>query len=150
MPSKYELAVDRYWGLPVPSHLKHGTNTWAAKVYGCDCKLCLPSGKRRSRNGEGKSARQRQRESRARLLGQPVPPDVKHGVYAYHMYGCRCPTCRGARSDQQYRRKNRWRETSRGEWTERDGKDIIHWPPRDAEYPWVCPTCDHKIMEARQ
>jgi hypothetical protein len=35
----------------------------------------------------------------------------------------------------------------RGHWHREGDKDVLHWPPSNTEYPWVCPTCDHKIFE---
>lgn len=133
--------VARHWGGPVPSHLKHGPQTRAAKVYGCDCRLCLPSGKRRPAKGQGQSARQRQRASRERLRGQPVPPHVRHGTYPYQYYRCRCDVCRAAVREARQRRLLRGREGWHGHWHEGPDTTTVHWPPRNLDEPWLCPDC---------
>lgn len=97
MNEKYHRAKLKYWGAPVPGHLKHGDDSYAAKVYGCDCRDCLPSGRRRAAKGQGMSARQREINLRANKKGKPVPPGTRHGIYAYKIYRCQCDICIGAK-----------------------------------------------------
>lgn len=139
--SKHSEEVARFWGLPVPGHLKHGNATRAANVYGCDCKACLPSGKRR---GKGTPAVERNRKSRQRLAGQPVPPGTKHGLYAYTVYRCRCSPCRAAKAEEKQRRDNAWRADARGDWVDGDPMTVVHWPPRGFGW-WECPQCHEKF-----
>lgn len=151
MSTRHERQVAKYWGAPVPSHLKHGKGTFAKKVYGCDCRDCLPSG-RRNRRSDGKpfTPRERRLRSRMKLRGKPVPPGVKHGIYTYNVYQCRCDDCRAANRAERVRTENRWRKTARGHWSTevRDGKqvEVIHWPPATLDEAWICPDCDYKII----
>lgn len=139
--TRHSEGVARYWGLPVPGHLKHGVRTTAARFYGCDCKLCLPSGKRR---GPGTPQAERQRKSVQRLRGTPVPPDLKHGIYVYRAYGCKCDVCRAAKAANKRQVDNRWRATACGDW--QDGAELttVHWPPRGFGW-WECPHCAEKF-----
>lgn len=135
----YREAAEKYWGLPVPDGLKHGNNSWARAAYGCSCKECLPTGQRTWVHREDRpaplTATERSRRSRANLRGKPVPPNVKHGIYARKFYGCPCDVCKEATRRASHRSKNAWmyRETA-GHWTK--GKDStgapvdrIWWPP---------------------
>ena len=145
MSEVYEKAKAAKWGAPVPAHLKHGPNLYAAKVYGCPCKVCLPTGRRKWKNIEGatgpKSHADRQRALRQRKKGQPVPPGTKHGEYAYRVYGCRCKVCKAATAEHADRMRNRWRETAHGRWTTVGVYETICWPPKNADPDWVCPSC---------
>lgn len=146
--SKYSEAKAKFWGLPVPPHLIHGQNRRAGNIYGCDCELCLPSGRRLKERGRPLTRQERTRRSRQNLYGKPVPPGVKHGIYTYRVYGCTCEACRAANRAERWRAKNRWRETARGHWSTaiRDGHqvDVIHWPPAELDEPWLCPDCDFR------
>lgn len=135
------------WGLPVPEGLGHGMNTVAKKFYGCDCSVCLPSGQRRPPKGEGKGLAQRQRESRERLRGKPVPDHVRHGPYAYKVYRCRCDVC-VARRHEAVAAMAAKKRRGRGHWHDdvERGVTVVHWPPADLSEPWLCPTCDYKII----
>lgn len=149
MATTHAEEVARFWGLPVPSHLKHGQNTRAARTYGCDCSLCLPSGRRNRPRGQRMSSSERQKRLRAKKLGTPVP-EGRHGSHGYHVYGCRCDICRAARRDAGEKKRNAWRETARGHWhtEERAGVelDVLHWPPANLDEPWLCEVCDYKII----
>ena len=151
MTYTHQDAKARFWGLTPPDGIKHGPNTHAARAYGCDCKVCLPSGRRKWTSIEGatgpKSPKQRRDESRKRLHGTPVPEGTKHGIYAYHVYGCRCATCVAAKRAGDARRH--WTNKARGRYSE--GKDaagqpttIRCWPPRDAGPDWQCPDPSHQ------
>lgn len=135
----------KLWGTPVPPGVKHGPNTHAAKYRGCDCRVCLPSGRRTWRNTEGatgpKDRNAHHGALRARKKGTPVPENVKHGVYGYRIYGCRCEACRAAIREVGLRQRNAWREKSHGRWTTVGEFETICWPPRDAGPNWVCPSC---------
>lgn len=155
MSRQYEVrreARQRCWGLPVPSHLKHGKGTRACDVYGCDCKACLPSGRRTWKNSEsGERAMtraERQRKSRKKLRGQPVPEGTKHGVYTYRTYGCPCAACKAANRQDRHKRRNAWMYTATGHWSVGGGKDRIWWPrPGDSieDCPFEqCFHADHK------
>lgn len=145
-PEEWRAYIDRHWGLPVPDGAKHGRNTKAARVYGCDCGVCLPSGRRQGRRGEGptKTSTERQREMRERLRGKPVPPTTKHGNYAYRTYGCRCDVCVGAKRAKNSRERQgppgRAVRIQGGE----KGITVVHWPPAILEETWQCPHCDFK------
>ncbi len=153
MARTWAEAREKYWGAPIPEGLKHGSNTWVARVYGCGCSTCLPSGQRIWKNVEGAtgplSGTERRRRSREKLYGQPVPDDVKHGIYTYQVYGCRCPACMEAKNGQNAKRQNAWRKTARGRWlTSKDETgaplEIICWPPANAGPDWTCPDPTHK------
>lgn len=144
----YARAKLRHWGAPVPSHLKHGEGTYAMKVYGCDCPVCLPSGRRRSAAGEGKPQTQRSRELRNRKRGQPVPPGTKHGVYPYGTYGCRCDVCSAAHSATDARRRAAHRDRSAGWFLVGPETTTIHWPPVGVGI-WTCPTCGLQLRHRR-
>lgn len=141
----YAEAKRRLWGEPIPSHLKHGPNTYAVKYYGCPCGICLPSGRRTWANTEDatgpKSHAERQKALRLAKRGQAVPASVKHGVYAYWTYDCKCDICSSAVSRGLARRRNAWRSRARGRWTTVGENEMICWPPRDAEPDWICPDC---------
>lgn len=143
--SEHKRAKARYWGLPVPPNLIHGNMSYAARIYGCNCKLCLPSGKRSWTNTEGrtgpKTPHERNRELRANKKGQPVPEGTKHGVYTYNVYNCRCAACKKAYALENERKRNAWRANSHGRWDTREEVDIICWPPKNADPDWVCPSC---------
>lgn len=149
--SRWTERRDRFYGTPVPPGIKHGA-AYARYTYGCECKVCRPAGwVTRSPNGHGKPATQRNREYRDRKAGQPVPASVAHGSYtAWRIYKCQCPVDVAARKQARRDRDNAWRKTARGHWHDevRDGKEVtvIHWPPRELTEPWVCPTCDWKVM----
>lgn len=139
-----------FWGLPVPEGMKHGRSTLACEAYGCDCKACLPSGKRTKLGEGGKLTHdERQRRLRAAKLGLPVPPGARHGLYTYRVYGCRCDACRAARRHSEQQKANRWRETAVGSWSTRDSNDVIHWPPV-GEGLWTCPECGQAFRRRRQ
>lgn len=145
MPEVYAKAKAAKWGKPVPGHLKHGPNNYAARVYGCGCKVCLPSGRRKWVNTEGatgpKSRTQRNAELRAKKKNTPVPDGVKHGVYTYRVYNCRCPTCQAAAAVVAARQANAWRAIAHGRWTTVGDSETICWPPKNAGPDWVCPSC---------
>lgn len=134
MATKFQRDKERFWGLPVPPHLKHGGSR-AKGVYGCDCKACLPSGRRNKLDGEPLTSTERSRKLRENKKGEPVPPDVKHGIYGYDVYSCRCEVCVEASNS---RRRVDWRlRNSYGEWIQReDGVTIVHWPRGVS-----CPIC---------
>lgn len=147
--SRWTERRDRVYGMPVPPGIKHG-GAYARYTYGCDCKVCRPSGWiTRSPNGQGKPGSQRNREYKARKWGQPVP-EGRHGYTGYRYYGCRCDECAGWSRQDRWNRDNAWQRTARGHWHDevRDGKAItvIHWPPRELTESWVCETCDYKVM----
>lgn len=133
----------RHAGQPVPEGLKHGSNSYARRIYACGCELCLPSGKRtwRYRNDETRALTHAERQSkyRAGKYGTTPPPHIKHGVSTYQIYGCRCSICREAVSVQRAKKKNAWRENARGHWTSDGTVDTICWPPNNAGPDWVCP-----------
>lgn len=131
---------ERDWGTPPPPHLKHGPQTVAADIYGCDCRDCLPSGRRRTPPGEGMTVAERQRRSRANRHGTPVPPGRKHGIYTYKIYGCRCDFCEKANRDASKKQRASWRDTAVAHWGTRGGMDVVHWPPV-GEGTWSCPDC---------
>lgn len=142
MPSSYRDQQKKFYGLPVPPHLEHGKLT-AKSIYGCDCKVCLPSGRRNRINGDRLSRRDRSKRLRDSKRGQPVPEGVKHGVYAYNVYGHRCEICRAEHKDARRRTEMRKR---RGEWINRpDGITVVHWPAREG---WACPDCAVESAQA--
>jgi hypothetical protein len=137
----------KHWGAPVPEGLKHGTNTYAAQVYGCDCRVCLPSGRRRAAPGEGIPRNERNRKLREAKLGKPVPPGVKHGPYAYKTYGCRCDICKQANRRQRKRGRMAWLASATGFYDFAAGGgevDVIHWPPVGVGM-WTCNTCGQQF-----
>lgn len=137
--SRHADEVRKYWGSPVPPHLPHGRSR-ARTIYGCGCKICLPSGRRRPPRGEGTPAVERQKKSRLNLQGKPVPEGTKHGVYTYKFYRCRCPICQAAHNVQAHRYRNPWMyRPTRGRWTESEGTTILCWPPAGAGPDWKCP-----------
>lgn len=134
----------RHWGAPVPPHLKHGRNTYAFKVYGCDCLVCLPAGKRRVMTPGGTPAKERNRKLRENKWGKPVPPGVKHGIYAYKVYGCRCDICKTAANSQREEYRNTWRTRATGSWSKQGKADVLHWPPVGRGI-WTCPDCGQQF-----
>lgn len=146
------------WGLTPPAGARHGQQSWAAKVYGCDCKECLPSGERIWRSREDRDRPlahgERQRRLRQKKRGQPVPPNVKHGIYANRTYGCICEICTAAKKKNSHRKSNPWMyRPTRGHWsTGRNSSgapvDLIWWPPLGAateDCPFEkCFHVDHK------
>jgi len=147
MPESFAEAKAKKWGAPVPGHLRHGSNTYAAKVYGCGCKVCLPSGRRKWKNREDADRpmthEERQRRLRASKKGTPVPEGTKHGIYTARVYLCKCDVCRAAKAAEFQRKKDRWRTKARGRWTSDGIVDTICWPPRDAGPEWTCPHPIH-------
>ncbi len=143
--SYYAEAKRRLWGAPIPPGIKHGPNTFASKVRGCDCKKCLPSGRRiwvnREEGDVSLTHLQRQKKLRDSKKNTPVPAGAKHGVYAYRIYNCRCDVCRATVSGAAKRQANAWREFSRGRWTTTGDSETICWPPKNAGPDWVCPGC---------
>lgn len=141
----------RYLGKPVPAGLKHGTNSYARRIYGCGCAECVPSGKRtwKNRNHEDRplTHAERQKKLRSNKRGKPVPPGTKHGTYAGRVYGCTCPICKAAKRRETARSANRWRSTAHGRWTTVGKSEMICWPPRDAGPDWVCPDPSHYNKE---
>lgn len=140
-------AREKLWGLPVPGHLIHKRDSWAARVYGCDCKACLPSGRRQ--NPVPLTRAQRNAKLRAAKKGQPVPPGVKHGIYAYQVYACHCDVCVEAHNAKRREARQTWRADAVGDWVDNvviDGHKttVVHWPPR-GEGMWQCPVCDDKF-----
>lgn len=144
---------ERYWGAPVPPNLKHGQVTYVAKVYGCACSACLPSGKRTYRNDEARerpfTPTERRKRSRHNLRGKPVPEGVKHGIYTYKVYQCRCAPCCQAEADRKSRARPPWQAKARGRWTESKDSagfpvDVICWPPAGAGPDWKCPDPTHE------
>lgn len=150
MTTAYQRAREKYYGLPVPAHLKHGQNSRACRIYGCDCKACLPSGRRVIR-GRRMSGAERQRKLRQAKKGKPVPPTVKHGVYASRVYGCPCDICRAARNRvlKRQRAKRHWKTTAVGIWTTVFDTTTIHWPPV-GQGTWTCPDCYQQFPHRRQ
>ncbi len=149
MNEKYEAAKKRHWGAPTPPTIKHGPNTYAAKVYGCPCKVCLPSGRRKWMNREdGEPAAlthaQRQKRLRQSKKNTPVPPGTKHGIYTYRIYNCRCDICQAAQAAAHHQQINAWRENAHGRWTTVGENEMICWPPADAGPDWICPHPHHK------
>lgn len=144
----YAEAKKRLWGTPVPEGAAHGQNSYAARYLGCDCKTCLPSGKRKWMHVEGaagpQSHRERQQRLRAAKRGTPVPAGTKHGLYTYHVYNCRCAICKAAAAADSHEKRNRWRATAHGRWTTVGENETICWPPKDAGPDWVCPHPNHK------
>ena len=142
----------RYLGKPVPAGLKHGTNSYARRIYGCGCAECVPSGKRtwKNRNQEDRPLRhaERQKKLRRAKKGEPVPAGTKHGLYTYRVYGCRFEVCRAAKTADHERRAEAWRATSYGRWTTVGDYETICWPPRDAGPDWVCPHPHYNEEEA--
>lgn len=146
----YKEIQARYWGLPVPPHLKHGPNTWAKQAYGCGCRVCLPSGRRWHVTEEKKTltGAERRRRSRNNLRGKPVPSGTKHGVYTYRVYNCRCDVCSAADSRTRWRRRWAWLTRARGSYEFLPDKIIVHWPPATAGADWTCPECGWSREEA--
>lgn len=147
MTTAHQRAKDAHWGLPVPPGCKHGQGTWAAKVYGCDCKKCLPTGRRLRPRGQRIPHAERQQKLRESKHGQPVPPSVKHGIYAYKIYGCRCDPCVLASNARRRRRTWAWLKNATGHYAFAAKKDadnfdvdVIHWPPAGTGI-WTCPDC---------
>lgn len=141
---------DRYWGLPVPEGNRHGPKTNASRFYGCDCRLCLPSGQRKPK-GDGRATHaERQKKLREAKRGHPVPPGTRHGIYAQRVYGCTCEVCSAAISRQRHRKKNPWmyRDDLRGRWRQgkRNGQimDVLCWPPASAGPQWAC-ECERSV-----
>lgn len=135
-------------GQPVPPGLKHGPRQLSRKHWGCECELCRPepdwAAKPRGRGARGGLTHsEAQRALRHRKRGKPVPPGVKHGIYCYRTYGCRCDICRFELNGARTRRRNAWRETAHGRWrteVRTNGPvEVICWPPKDAGPDWVCP-----------
>jgi hypothetical protein len=139
------------WGKPIPPGLKHGTHSHARYIYGCDCATCIPPGLHRGgpRIIEERplTRRERSRRSRQNLYGKPVPAHVKHGIYAYNVYGCTCDICRKAKRAQLERKRDAWRAAARGHWVDLpSGLTVLHWPPADAPPMWTCPHCKELIF----
>lgn len=143
MTSDWRAAKKQHWGAPVPGHLKHGQTTWACKVYGCDCKLCLPTGRRNRPRGQAKTPVERDREYRHRKRGQPVPPGRKHGAWTYRSYKCRCAVCVAGNAALRKATAERWRERARGRWVDGKTLTVICWPPKNAGPEWSCPDPHH-------
>lgn len=142
----YQRAKLKYYGLPVPPHLKHGQSSRAANIYGCDCKLCLPSGRRMTTK---MTHAERQRKLRQAKRGKPLPPGTKHGVYAYRVYGCRCDFCVHTFRKSHRGVKQSWRTRATGVWgTGVDAAgfpvDVLHWPPVGTG-TWTCPDCNQRF-----
>lgn len=130
------------WGAPVPEGLRHGKRTTACDTYGCGCKVCLPSGRRKS--DVPLTALERGRRLRASKKGTPVPPGTKHGIYTYRVYGCKCDFCTAANRRSRTRERHTWRETAVGHWSTRRGNDVLHWPPA-GDGTWTCPECGEQF-----
>lgn len=144
--------VERFWGLPVPPNLKHGNNTKAARAYGCDCKVCLPSGRRRRVFEDRPLTRmERARRHRANVYGTTPPPHIKHGIACARNYGCTCEVCseakRRANKRQAWLREWGWTERAYGRYTLLPDKTIVHWPPAGSPPDWKCPHCGIKPLE---
>lgn len=142
--SAYQRAQRRFYGAPVPATLRHGPGTRASAIYGCDCKTCLPSGKRVRkawRDEPPLTKLERQNRSRASLRGQAVPPGNKHGIYAYRVYGCRCEDCELAKKRADHKSKNPWLyRPTRGRWNVGEETTTVCWPPAGADpTTWRCP-----------
>ena len=150
--AEYRQQKERYWGKPVPEGAKHGQASFAAKVYGCDCRACLPSGRRNWKNIEGAtgpvSKTERGRRLRANKRGEPVPPGTKHGRYTRKVYACKCDVCKNAENTARRAARESWRATAHGRWEQigpyKTGIDVICWPPRDADPDWQCPDPSHQ------
>lgn len=145
-PTKYAQEKARLWGKPVPEGNKHGPRSYAARYYGCPCKVCLPSGRRKWINAEDREApmthAERQKKLREAKKGKPVPEGVKHGIYTARVYQCPCEVCKAAKKKSSRQEKRRsWRDRAYGHWTTANGVDTICWPPKDAGPDWVCPGC---------
>ncbi len=141
MATVHAKAVARHWGLPVPGHLKHGKGSYAGKVYGCACPLCLPSGRRATRPDRIPTHAERQRRLRTAKRRRPVPAGTKHGIYAYQVYQCRCDVCVKVHAENLARHRNAWRATARGHWSDLPDVTVVHWPPTGTGADWVCPHC---------
>lgn len=141
---------DRHWGQPIPETFKHGPRTNAYRFFGCDCRLCLPSGRRRPEPAGVATHAERQKKLRRAKRGKPVPQGTKHGLYANRVYGCSCEICSAAIARRRHRRKNPWmyRDDLRGRW--RQGKrggvimDVLCWPPASAGPQWAC-ECERSV-----
>lgn len=120
--------------MTVPEGLVHGRNSRACRIYRCDCKACLPSGKRRPEVGTPQ--KERNRQLRERKWGTPVPEGTRHGRYAYRTYGCRCDVCVAAQEASRPRAES----TA----VERNDVTVMHWPPI-GEGMWECPVCHEKF-----
>lgn len=144
MSTRHHRDKDHFWGMPVPGHLKHGQGSRSAKVYGCECEACWPSGIRYVKGVLTPHA-ERQKALRERKQGQPVPAEVKHGIYAYRVYGCRCDICVATNRRARKRQRSTWRNTTTGHWgSSKDATgaplDVLHWPPV-GHGDWTCPSC---------
>jgi hypothetical protein len=138
-----------HWGAPVPEGLKHGRNSYVRQTYGCDCAVCLPTGKRNAQTtGEpALTATERGRRLRKSKRGMPVPPGLAHGAYVYKTYSCRCDVCRAANANKDARHRTAWLKTARGIWGEafHSGEKVVTicWPPKTAGPDWKCPDPSH-------
>lgn len=142
MSGRYQRQKAKFWGQPIPDGLKHGTNSHARKMYGCQCEDCRPS---RESPGSGASHADRQRKLRQAKRGTPVPPGVKHGIYAYKVYGCPCDICVASNNRARRRRRQSWRTKATGSWgSGKDGTDVLHWPPVGVG-TWTCPACGQQF-----
>ena len=140
--------------------LKHYPGGLARRRFGCDCRKCLPSGQAGSGSGPRILDRpltpsERRRRSRQNLRDKPVPPGVKHGIYAARVYNCKCSTCRAVRNLHNDRKRRPWRYGIgvQGRWRElggQKGKTVVCWPPRDAGPNWVCPECGRGPLQGRE
>jgi hypothetical protein len=159
-----------YWDRPIPEGLVHGGDSWARRAYGCRCADCKvrkgrvkkgrpplvhgPNSLSRRRykcecadcvNPEKPKAlthNERQKKLRAAKWGKPVPPSVKHGIYAARTYGCKCELCVEAKKAADHKKRNPWMyRPTRGRWREENGKTILCWPPAGAGPDWRC-VCD--------
>lgn len=139
------------WGTPIPPGLKHGTRSHVRYVYGCDCVTCIPPdlhrGGPRIIEDRPLTRVERSRRSRENLRGKPVPERVKHGLYTYQVYACRCDLCVKTHRASQAAKANLWRETARGHWVDLpSGMTVLHWPSRTTAPMWVCPDCEEVIF----
>jgi hypothetical protein len=161
-----------YSGRPMAPNLIHGGDSWARRAYGCRCEVCMgprrrPTGKGRAPrlHGPGTWSRrvlkcaceicttnpdrkkpmthqERQKKLRQAKRGQPVPPTVKHGIYVYKTYACRCEVCLAAERLRVHKNKNPWMyRPTRGRWKEENGLTTLCWPPAGAGPDWRC-VCD--------
>lgn len=153
--ARLEQQRKELWGLPVPEGLKHGPPTKANLAYGCNCTKCLPSGRRYA--GTTLSTTERGRRLRKNKRGKPVPEGVKHGIYPYRVYRCRCDFCvhahrlQGRRKRERLQRKREplRRQPAVGFWSVRGDNDVLHWPPA-GEGPWTCPDCSQVFRRREQ
>jgi hypothetical protein len=142
--NRYQRDRAKFYGLTPPAGVQHGPQTTARRIYGCPCETChpdYPPGRTRILEERPLTRAERSKRSRQNLYGKPVPAHVKHGLYAYNVYGCHCALCNKAKQVEREKKVNRWRATARGHWVDLpSGITVLHWPPTDSA-GWTCPDC---------